>query len=435
MIKQKKHAVYLVMFLAVIGLLGCVQEPKAETLPVESKKPLLMRLTWKAYSGRGEAIQKIVDAHDPEGKSDYLVSLTDGDEDFNAIEKDLESESSDVYVLPYRYIQYFGDRKALMDISTYFNDEQNGFYPELWELATVDGGQYGVPWLGHSVALVYNYDILLKAGVDISKIDSMEALLEAATKVEANTEAQGIGLVGANHNDVSWMVNQFVYGFGSSLVDQSGTKVTINNEQSAAALDFYKNILGPHAQENWRDDTGVEVMAAFRNQKVAFEFQGPWGITDIRKNGNPFRVGALPLERIGLHSEVGPMMLALPAGLEPDKKEAALDLIRYLISKPAQGKIMDGEYSPEHDAYYPFRIPVRKDMEDSQVFQKYPEFIPFLEGFSNPSIDVPVPKWQLIKDQVYAPGLHQVMMGEMSIEALLEKTEIEGDKILNSNKN
>lgn len=433
MSNQKKHAVYLALFLAVLGLIGCVQQPKAEALPEEFKKPLLMRLTWKAYSGRGEAIQKIIDSHDPDGKGVYRVSLVDGDEDFDAIKRNMESESSDIYVLPYRYIQYFGDQKALMDISPYFSDEQDGFYPELWELAAVDGGQYGVPWLGHSVGLVYNEDILLKAGVEISKIVSMEAFLEAVAKVEANTEAQGVGLVGANHNDVSWMVNQFVYGFGSSLVDESGKKVTINNGQSAAALGFYKNILGPHAQESWRDDTGVEVMAAFRNQKVAFEFQGPWGITDIWKNGNPFPVAAIPLERIGLRSEVGPMMLALPVGLEPEKKEAALDLIRYLISKPAQEKIMDGEYSPEHDAYYPFRIPVRKDMEDSQVFQKYPEFIPFLEGFRNSSIDVPVPKWQLIKDQVYAPGLHKVMVGEMSIEALLEKTEIEGDKILNSN--
>lgn len=153
-------------------------------------------------------------------------------------------------------------------------------------------------------------------------------------------------------------------------------------------------------------------------------------MTDIWKNGRPFEVGAIPLSRIGLGAEVGPMMLALPRDIAPEKRAAALELIRYLLSPEAQARILDGEYSPEHDAYYPFRIPVRRDMAETLVQRHYPELEAFMAGFGNPSIDVPAPRWQLVKDRLYTPGLHQVMAGERSVETFLGEIETEGNALL-----
>ena len=91
---------------------------------------------------------------------------------------------------------------------------------------------------------------------------------------------------------------------------------------------------------------------------------------------------------------------------------------------------MMGEYSPERDAYYPFRTPIRKDMVDSPIFQSNPEYRAFIEGFENPSVDVPVPAWLVVKDEVYEPGLHAVMSGEISIEEFLIDVEKRGNEIL-----
>jgi len=413
-------------------LLGCntfrLDQPPNSSV---QKQPLIFRITWKAYSGRGEAIQRIVNSYNKTSQDSFEIKMTDGDEDFNTVEGILQPKTLiDIYVLPYRFVKYFGSEGKLMDLSKDFSTEKQYFYENLWNLGMVDDTTYGIPWLGHSMGLIYNQNLLTKAGVDPKGIKSLNDLVAACEKVEANTDARGMGLVGANHNDVSWMVNQFVYGFGSSLVDQDGKKVAINNEKAKAAIEFYNNTLGQHAQKTWVNDTGIEVMDYFRKQKVAFEFQGVWGVTDIRKNGNPFAVGVIALDDIGLCSEVGPMMLVLPADLSDEKREAAIKFISFLISKEAQEKIMNGEYSPEHDAYYPFRTPVRKDLADSLIFKEYPEFVPFLEGFKNPSIDVPVPRWQKIKDQYYAPGLNQVMADKVSIEVFLKNIETEGNKIL-----
>ena len=66
------------------------------------------------------------------------------------------------------------------------------------------------------------------------------------------------------------------------------------------------------------------------------------------------------------------------------------------------------------------------DMADSQIFKSHPEYLIFIEGFRNPSIDVPVPAWEPIKDGIYEEGLHRVMNGELTIDEFLQMIEDAG---------
>jgi multiple sugar transport system substrate-binding protein len=436
----RKVMIVFALILSFMFLISCgkkqtntidtIKTDSTAQLTIEKRNVLDFRITWEDYSGRGEAIRKIVDSYN-EGISDgYAISMISGDEDLLNTETLLKSNSNMIYVLPYRYVKYFSGKGYLMDLTAAFKDAEKLFYTQIWELGSIGGKTYGIPWLGHSMCLLYNKSLLDEAGVDASSIKSLDALVEAINAVEEKTDARGIGLVGAASNDISWMVNQFIYGFGSELVNEEGTKVAINNEKSKAALEFYKNVLGKHAQPTWIEDTGIEVMEYFRKQEVAFEIQGIWGVTDILKNGSPFEVGIIALKNIGLHAEVGPMMLAVPESMSDEMKKEAIKFVNYMISKEAQEKIMNGEYSPERDAYYPFRTPIRIDMADSQIFRSFPEYLIFIEGFQNPSIDVPVPKWETIKNELYETGLHQVMNDDMTVAEFLEIIEAKGDKIL-----
>lgn len=433
--KIKLH--YIVIIFLITVLAGCKtndnQETNNEVQPnlQDKRESLNFRITWKTYSGRGEAIQKIVDSYNMNNQTNYKINVVDGDEDLNNIETLIASNNDvDIYVLPYRYVQYLGYKDALQDLTDSFESKKELFYDKIWNLGVVDEKVYGIPWMGHSMCLIYNRNLLRQAGIAPYSINSLNSLLTACEKVEEKTDSKGIGLVGADHNDVSWMVNQFIYGFGGSLVSPNGTEVTVISSNSKAAIEFYKNKLGLYAQDTWTTDTGVEVMDYFRKQEVAFEIQGLWGVTDIWKNGRPFETGVIPLDKLGLYSEVGPMMLSLQPNLSTEKKEAAIKFIDYLISEGGQEMIMDGEYSPERDDYYPFRLPVRKDIAGSIVFKDFPELSMFLKGFSNPSIDVPVPLWQSIKDEYYSPGLHLVMEDKMSIDDFLNEIQEQGNKIL-----
>jgi ABC-type glycerol-3-phosphate transport system substrate-binding protein len=397
---------------------------------VQPEKTLCFRINWEKESERGQAINQIIETYNSKNSSGCIIETVSGDEDLTATETMLKEGSDTVYLLPYRYVQYFGSKGYLKDMTSDFMSAEALYYPEIWKLGTVEGTVYGLPWIGHSMCLLYNKSLLNSAGVDANEINSLDAFTSALEKVEANTGARGFGLVGADGNDVSWMVNQFIYGFGGKLVNDEGTSVLINSDKSRAALDYYKNTLGAHAQTNWTEDTGHTVMSYFRKQEVAFEIQGIWGISDIDKNGSPFEVGIIPLKNIGVCSEVGPKMLAIPAGMSEKMKSEAVNFIEYMISMEGQEAVLKGEYSPEHEAYYPFRTPIRIDMADSPLIKKNPEYMTFIESFDNPSIDAPVPEWQKIKEELYEPGLHKVMTGELSINDFLIMIEKEGNVLL-----
>lgn len=420
------------MFLAFI-LSSCengVDDPK-QTTETSVKESIAFRITWTDYSGRGEAIQKIVDAYNAQNDGQFEIDMISGNEALDEVESILQApKQNTILALPYRYVRYFGETEELSDLTTAFEADADLFYPELYNLGTVDDTVYGIPWVGHSICLIYNADLLKEAGIEPESITDLDALEATLVKVEEKTDAKGIGLVGADHNDISWMINQFIYGFGSKLVDETGEKVAINNPNSVSAIEYYRDTLGKYAQESWLNDSGVEVMNAFRNGNVAFEFQGVWGLTDIDQNGNPFEVGLITLDKIGLVSEVGPIMLALPKGMSEEVKAEGVKFIQYMISIDAQRMVMNGEYSPEHDKYYPFRVPTRMDMADSLIALNYEAYLPFIAGFEHPSVDVPVPKWQSVKEQYYEKGLHDVMTRAITIEAFLAEVERLGNDIL-----
>ncbi len=379
---------------------------------------LEFRITWDVYSGRGDAINAIVQQFNEEHK--YInVTLVSGNENREEVLEELNKASIDIYMVPYRFLKDDEINPLLHEVKEDFENEWAFYYDAVLEMTGDDNHKYGVPWIGHSMAIIYNKSLVKEAGVNPEEWLSYTDLLQACEAVTANTDKKALGLVGANHHDVTWMVNQFIYTFGGELIDCDENEVLINSQESVAAIDFYKNKLGIHAQEGWENHTGVDVMEAFGNGEIAFEIQGPWGVSDIWKRGYPFNVGVLPLSRIGMYSEVGPMMLTIPESVE--YKEESVTFIKYMIEVEHLEQIMDGEYVPKYDAYYPFRVPIRQDMQDSDFFRKYPEFLAFIEGFKRPSINTPCDQWAKIQEDQYAELLNDIMTGKRSIEAGLEE--------------
>ena len=391
---------------------------------------LSFRITWDITSERGETMKKVVSRFN-NTQNEVFVTLVGGNEDFEETKVVLEGEEGpEVLVMPYRFVQYFGGSGDLLEVDSIIEDELDYHYESILDMATVNDVTFGVPWVGHSMAILYNESILSEAGIDPSSIIDFDTLGEALAKVEANTNKSGIGLVGADHHDVSWMTTQFIHSFGGELVDMSNAEITINSDLAKEGLEYYLNVLGSYAQDDWENHTGIEVMESFRNQEVAFEIQGPWGVTDIWKAGNPFEVGTISFNDLGGCSEVGPLMLSIQSDIDGSKMAAANSFINYLSSKNAMEIIMVGEYSPKNETFYPFRVPVRKDMLDLQFFEMFPEFISFMDGFENPSINSPCPEWTEIHELYYEAEFHQVVIGEMTIEEFLIDIETQGNYLL-----
>ncbi|UCZ52836.1 sugar ABC transporter substrate-binding protein [Bacillus shivajii] len=399
-----------------------------------------MQIAWATDSGRGQAIQRIVDEFEAQNENisvDLVGSTQDNERLLTQI---LSGDAPEVLQLAYREVRSLGAEGAFVDLTEDMADEQENYYEQLWELGSVGDTLYGFPWLGHTIQLIYNKDMFEEAGIE-SAPTNWDELYETAkaltldTNGDGNIDQYGLGLVGRQSHDITWMVNMFVNQAGADLVetDEDGNHtVALNSPEGKEALEFYKKLVDEVAPPDTVNKDGGEVMGDFRNEIVAMEFQGPWGVTDIWQNGNPFEVGTamMPEGPAGSASELGPYMLSIPTELEPEKEVAAKELIKFLGSKEAQEMVMLGEKG-EDGEYYPFRVPMRKDLADMEYFQENPEFLVFIEGLEYPSISTPVEPWLQVEQEIYQSLLNQLVNGTKSAEEVLEELEEQGNRILN----
>jgi hypothetical protein len=75
-------------------------------------------------------------------------------------------------------------------------------------------------------------------------------------------------------------------------------------------------------------------------------------------------------------------------------------------------------------------VPLRKELDTLAFFEKRPEFLPFVHGFAWPSIEVPIPEWVRIRNEVYVSELNRAILGRTTPEEALASVEREGNRIL-----
>jgi ABC-type glycerol-3-phosphate transport system substrate-binding protein len=433
----------LAMIMA-IALVGCGSKSETSNQQSEGKgkEPIeiKMQIVWAEDSGRGMAIREILDEFEKENPNIKVKLLGGSQEEQKLLTMILSGEAPEVIQVPYRYVQALGGEGAFTDLTENFAANKEFFYEQLWNLAVVDDRLYGYPWMGHTIQLVYNKTLFEEAGITAPP-QTWEELYEYAKKLTVDKDGDGkidqygIGLVGKQHHDITWLFNMFVNQAGAKIVtEENGQyKVGLNSPEGKKALEFYIKLIRECAPPDSGNKAGGDIMADFRNQVVAMEFQGPWGITDIWKNGNPFEVSAAPVPEgpNGRAADIGPYMLTVPVGVEGEKLEASLKLIEFLGSKKGQEMLMKGEKA-EDGNYYPFRVPIRKDMADTEYFKEHPEFLVFIEGLEYPSISTPIKEWVKVEEQVYRSELNKAVIGETSVEEALKNIEKLGNEILSN---
>lgn len=416
---MKKYLIIpLLIFFTLIVIFGFYHFNNTDRNQITELK---FRITWDQLSSRGIAINKIVESYN-NSQNKIHVTMVGGNEEHNDFVSLLNTDDIDVYMIPYRYIRNHQISDQLLLLTNLFSEKEDSYYESIKSLAKSDKGIVAIPWIGHSMGLIYNKDITDLAGVDPNNFRSIDDLLNACDTINKKTGYKGLGLVGADSHDLTWMMSQFIYSFGGKLTETNTqnqqTAVLINSQESKDAVNYYINKLGKYAQEGWKEHTGIDVMESFRNSEIAFEIQGPWGITDIWKCGYKFEVKAISLTQMNMYSEVGPLMLSISKNSK--NIESAKDFIRYLTDKNTLERIMDGEYDDKYEEYYPYRIPLNKDMYDSMFFKKYPEFLVFIEGYNKASINTPTTAWAEDYKDLYSYYIHQAILENITIDEALE---------------
>jgi multiple sugar transport system substrate-binding protein len=418
-----------------LGLTGCSQpvDKTSENQPVSIR----MQIAWGTDTERGKAVQRIIDVFEEENENIDVKLVGSVQHNQKLLTQLLSGKAPEVLQIPYSEYRSLGSQGGFVDLTEDFQEMTKFYYEDVVKLGTVDDKLYGFPWLGSSIQLVYNKTMFENAGIT-SPPDTWEELYETAKKLTKDTNGDGkidqygIGLVGKQHPDIAWLVSMFLNQAGADLVREDGDahKIALNSKEGKEALEYYKKLVDEVSPPDTASKDGGGVMADFRNGVVAMEFQGPWGITDIWQNGSPFEVAAAPTPAgpAGRASDLGLYMLSIPRDVEEEKEDAAKKLISFLASKKAQEMLLIGEKSKD-GKYYPFRLPMRKDLLEVDYYQEHPEFLVFMEGLKYPSIASPIDSWARVQEEVYQSELNKLVTGKPARD-VLESIEKKGNRLI-----
>lgn len=439
---RKFIALFLILLLAVSAI-GCESKENVSSNDVETQEmnenvEISMQIVWAEDSGRGKAIREILDAFEVQHPNIKVNLLGGTQEAQKVLSLILSGEAPEVIQVPYKDVQAIGEQGGFIDLTDRFGGNKELFFDQIWSLGELDGQLFGYPWMGHSIQLVYNKTMFDEAGLDRAP-ETWEELYDYAKQLTLDKDGNGtidqygLGLIGKQSHDITWMFNMFVTQAGAELIEvvDGKERIAINSPEGKEALEFYHKLIQEVCPPDTANKNGGDVMADFRNGITAMEFQGPWGVTDIWKNGNPFEVSAaeVPAGAAGRAADIGPYMLTVPVGVEDAKLEASKMLIEFLSSKEGQEMLMKGEIADDGN-YYPFRVPIRKDMKDTAYFKEHPELLVFIKGFEYPSISSPSTGWVRVEEEVYQSQLNQVVTGQVTVEEALQNIETLGNKIL-----
>ncbi|MEU5879514.1 extracellular solute-binding protein [Spirillospora sp. NPDC047279] len=220
---------------------------------------------------------------------------------------------------------------------TYALENAGDFLPAPAGSAKYNGKTWGVPQVTDSLGLLYNKDLLKKAGHDAPP-KTVAELKQYALDVKSKTGKTGLTL-----NVDAYFLLPFIYGEGGDLVDAANKKITINSPQSVAGLTVVTDLMESGAAPKPAiTDSYTAAITALKEGKTAMIYNGPWSATDALK-GSAFKdranlgVAPVPAGTAKAAAPTGGHDYTVYAGSK--NLDASYAFVRFMSSTAGQAKI------------------------------------------------------------------------------------------------
>lgn len=285
------------------------------------------------------------------------------------------------------------------------------------EAAKYQGKQYMLPDRnGNELLLMYNKKLVPEAP------KTFEELIETSKKLQADKKVQ-YGLV---FNEVEPFFSiPFLAAFGGSSFDDVNSKTPKPTLNTQAVKDWMSFILKLKTDGIIpKEADGTVADSLFKDGKVAFVINGPWGFADYQKAGIDF--GIMPIPTVNGKS---PAPLSAVKGYtvsasvkDKDKKDAVKKFLEFVNTKEAQLKMVDAHK----------QIPTNLEAMKDDKITKDPLILGQKDALDK-AVPMPIiPQMRAIWDAM-KPVQQEVLSGKTKPEdsaAKMQKTAEDGIKAL-----
>lgn len=262
---------------------------------------------------------------------------------------------------------------------------------------TIDGKIYGVALAPSVTVLLWNKDMLARAGVSQSIIDNGPANWEewdsAMAAVAANGENAGGVYTGPGKSDNGAFLRSgtLMLAGGGGFADETGAP-NINSPENIEAFEFIRKMAGYNKPGMLNAQTEDSYFSYFKTGKMAYYVDGSWAINDAKDLNFDVGYCLMPTKDgsgDGSTIAIGCVYLSVP--IYAKNSDRAWDLIRFFLSSEIQTNLARGGarfpalrsasqsvYADTSSEYYQEHFAAYKTLSDAVSNQNVTSLPPFV---------------------------------------------------------
>ncbi|WLQ08613.1 sugar ABC transporter substrate-binding protein [Arthrobacter oryzae] len=227
---------------------------------------------------------------------------------------------------------WMGDFASSFDATPQEIDASD-FFPGSVKSTEVEGTTYGVPWYVDTRVVYYRSDLAEKAGITKAPEtwDDFKALAKGLQeKAGAKYGVQLPAGVAGSYLDTL----PFQWSNGAKLMNDDGTKWTLDTPEAAEALKYYSSFFADGLASK-AVSTGTTAEASFVDGSAPMMISGPWHVGLLNKAGgegfeDKYKVAPMPKETTSTSFVGGSNMVVFK---KSENRDASWKLLQWL-SKP-----------------------------------------------------------------------------------------------------
>ncbi|HNW23604.1 MAG TPA: sugar ABC transporter substrate-binding protein [Candidatus Dojkabacteria bacterium] len=317
---------------------------------------------------------------------------------------------------------------SVMDEETYSKE----FYPTaINDFTGRDGNIYAIPLQIDGLMVIYNKEILLKAGYSTppSDWDSFMELAKDLTERDNNGKITKSGLAIGTANNITHSTDILSYFFVQNLVqlmNEDKTEIQLTSDRAIRAFDTYTSFV-QEEDATWATYLPSD-LTSFVNGDLAMMFGTSWRALDILSKTENIEFGLAPLPRLPNNEEAYySTYWGTTVSKSSDYSDEAWKFIEFL-SQPEQLRRLNQNAAKIRAFGEPYsRVSMNEELKENEYTQAIGYMAPYMKS------------WQIgdqtTVDNFLQDAITKVVEEEQESESVLRSTQEEINiKLAESNK-
>jgi multiple sugar transport system substrate-binding protein len=314
----------------------------------------------------------------------------------------------DIYTIESLWLGKFANMPGgVVDLYEFMDDKLISTLVPAYKGGEIDGKMAALVWNPNPWVLVYNKELVRRAGVS-GKPKDMDDFMRQVEEISAlGPDIYGFGMQLAVEEYAADLLHIFTWQFGGDILDTSG-RPAVTSSGTVKALELVKQAVDAKMIPFGEEVRNLRVM--FTNDQIGFFFEGPWiaGVLDgLGMSRDEWNVASWP-------GNVQPASHMLCMSQQSKHKDLAWDLMKFIVTD---------ETTTSKFFELTGLMPLVASQYDDPIYDNYysKTFLDQMSRLQNPNVWGSKKKYEI--EIAFMQEIQKILLGEGGVRPVLKELE------------